>query len=155
MKEMPTAILLPDEEYIYIPDQDNWIVKKKSGNKILSKKDIKAYEGGYSTEEDSVQFGMAPVNTYSDEPNINHDYPLGENEPEKEGPTRAEFIKHFVKNAHPDHGHIVDVSIKDRSVTFQDGQKFSFDDLTNLLPSPDSNPTCPECGSNKVEQYHE
>lgn len=180
MKEMPTAILLADSEYIYVPDSDNWIIQKKSGSKILSKRDIEkvppmedpfapyqdveqrgpkeiseydpeyqylinlvnavvksgvpvreiktlseafpfdtvddvsdlighiwnlarekyhipqeaimknlsknkvrsslnknSYEDGWPTEEDATYWGTAPVNTYSDEPLINHDAPIG------------------------------------------------------------------------------
>jgi ssDNA-binding Zn-finger/Zn-ribbon topoisomerase 1 len=39
MKEMPTATLPPDSVYEYVPDRDEWIVTKKSGYKILSKKE--------------------------------------------------------------------------------------------------------------------
>jgi len=39
MKEMPTAILPADSEYVYVPDTDSWNVQKKSGNKKLSKND--------------------------------------------------------------------------------------------------------------------
>lgn len=77
MKEMPTQELPADSEYIYVPDQDNWIVQKKSGNKILSKKDIKAYEGGYPTENDATTWGAAAPGTYAYQPNINHDAPTG------------------------------------------------------------------------------
>ena len=43
----------------------------------LSKKDIVGYESGWPTEEDSVTWGAAAPNTYSDEATINHDYPMG------------------------------------------------------------------------------
>src|SRR5579864_6921687 len=39
MKKMPTAVLPADSEYVYVPDTDSWIVQKKSGNKVLSKKE--------------------------------------------------------------------------------------------------------------------
>jgi protein-tyrosine-phosphatase len=39
MKEMPTATLPADSEYVYEPDSDTWIVQKKSGNRALSKKE--------------------------------------------------------------------------------------------------------------------
>src|SRR5579863_9118187 len=42
MKPMPTQELPADSEYVYVHESDEWIVQKKSGNKILSKKDIKA-----------------------------------------------------------------------------------------------------------------
>jgi hypothetical protein len=77
MKEMPTEVLPADSEYVYIPETDEWKVQNKSGNKILSRKDIKSYEGGYPTEEDATTWGAATPGTYAYQPNINHDSTTG------------------------------------------------------------------------------
>ena len=62
---------LATEKY-HIPRE--WLIKNLPKKASLNKK---AYEGGWPTEEDAIYWGTAPVNTYSDEPLINHDYPKG------------------------------------------------------------------------------
>ena len=130
MKSMPIQLLPADSFYEYQPDSDTWIVKKKSGNLVLSKKDIKAYEGGYPTEDDSVQFGMAPPGWMATEP---------WKKSEQENPPKniSDLVEYYISHPHKEHGRIVDLSIKDRTLTFEDKFVISFDDINNIVPKPD------------------
>jgi protein-tyrosine-phosphatase len=142
-------VLAPNGE-TYAVDVDH--LKKASSKNIqlrkLSKKDIVAYEGGYPTEDDSVQFGMAPPGWMANEP---------WKKTKEEDPTRAELIEYYVYNSHPEHGKIIDFSLKDRYLKFEDGFKISIDELSTILPKESKIKSIPkpDRSSDEVNDYQQ
>jgi len=110
----------------------------------FSKKDKIAYEG-WPTEQDSVQFGIAPPGWMANEP-------WKGSTPESQPENISEIIEYYIHNPHPEHGTIVDLSIDDRTLKFEDGFTISFDDVASILkqsktkvaPKPDRGSDDPE-----------